>query len=156
MWTKYSLIKSTLNLQRLPVFPLKIERLPRGGRLQGSALPSKSNLFSPLDKGVFINTGGGGWANRWVFFFFRFQKKGDQRKIKPVWGVIRNFKMEKRVILGAKTKKIALLTILCNNNCLIFNSRQNIINDQTCRNVIVIKAKYGWNLYLFLQNFTEF
>ena len=25
--------------------------------------------------------------------------------------------------------------------------------NKTCRNVILIKAKYGWNLYLFLQNF---
>ena len=31
-------------------FSSKIERLPRGGGLESSTLPSKSNLFSPLDK----------------------------------------------------------------------------------------------------------
>ena len=61
MWTKYSLIKGTVNLQiGAACFSSKIERLPRGGRLKVSALPSKSNLLSPLDKVVFILVGVGG------------------------------------------------------------------------------------------------
>ena len=54
-----------------------------GGGLEGSALPSKSNLFSPLDKGVFINraySGGGGWANRWVKTFLGSKKGGAKEK----------------------------------------------------------------------------
>ena len=63
-------------------FSSKIERLPRGGGLEGSTLPSKSNLFLPLDKGVFINTlvrvgGQIGGSN-----FFRSQKEGGSKKNK--------------------------------------------------------------------------
>ena len=60
---------------------------------------------------------------------FRFQKGGPKRNKAGMRGD-QKFKREKRVVLGAKTKNNALLTILCNNNCLIFKSRQNIINEQ--------------------------
>ena len=66
-------------------FSSKIERLLRGGGLKGSTLLSKSKLFSPLNKGVFINTLVG-WVGKSVGQnFFRLKKKnnpgmrGDQK-----------------------------------------------------------------------------
>ena len=162
MWTKYSLIKSTVNLQISCLFSSKIERLPRGGGLEGSTLPSKNNLFSPLYKGVFINTlVGGGWVGESVcHFFLKFQKRGDQREIKPVWGAIRNFKREKRVILGAKScqrlKKLRssqfYVTIIVDMSYFQIKTKYNQWK-KLLEMFIVIKAKYEWNLYLFLQNF---
>ena len=60
-----------------------------------------------------------------VGHFFRFQKGGDKKNNKTGMRVIRNFKMANTVILGAKTKKFALLTI-CVTIVVLFSIQDKI------------------------------